>query len=391
MKKNIRLLVGSIILLLPYYSYSQLNPDSLEIFASKLGETFMKEKQAIGLSIGIYNNGNTYFYNFGTMKSGKSQVPTRRSVYEIGSITKTFVSYVLAQAVLDKKVSLEDDIRKYLKESYPNLEYNGHPIRLVHLANTTSLLPDWLPELPSEIKNLSPDSALTAKVRAYKNLSDKDFFAALHTVKLDTVPGTRRYHSNAAAQLLAYILEDVYQMPVDKLVKKFITGPAKMQQTSFIHSSRYSRLATGYSASGKESWYEFSMPYFKNAGGMASSTQDLVSYIGLLLDKDNPAAALCMKKTVDVNASSGKVVALRPDGVASPDIYSASLNWLKYQPDANASQVWADGGTNGFNSYLVMYPHLNSGVILLANKSDEKIFRALPGMAYQLSKFLEKK
>jgi CubicO group peptidase (beta-lactamase class C family) len=72
-------------------------------------------------------------------------LPSQNTVYEIGSITKTFVSFYLANAVLEHKVSLDDDIRKYLKESYPNLEYNGAPIQLVHLANTTSLLPDWLP------------------------------------------------------------------------------------------------------------------------------------------------------------------------------------------------------------------------------------------------------
>jgi len=51
-------------------------------------------------------------------------------------------------------------------------------------------------------------------------------------------------------------------------------------------------------------------------------------------------------------------------------------------------QVWADGGTNGFNSYFVMYPQYNAGVVLLANKSDEQIFRSLAGMASQIASVL---
>lgn len=205
------------------------------------------------------------------------------------------------------------------------------------------------------------------------------------------LPGTKRYHSNAGAQLLAYILEDVYQKSMDKLIQKFITHPHKMKRTSFISSPKTKGLAVGYTSAGKKGVYEFVLPYFRNAGGMVSCTSNLVNYMKLMLNKENAASVICLKKTVDVNASTGKIVPLRPEGSATPDVYSAALNWFKYQPDSVSSQIWADGGTNGFNSYLVLYPHLNSGIILIANKSDEKIFRTLPGIAYQISKMIAQK
>lgn len=370
-------------------SYGQNNQIKLDTLVKRLGETFMKDKQAVGLSIGIYNNGKNYFYNFGTTQKDKILLPTKNTVYEIGSLTKTFVSFILANAVLENKVNLSDDIRKYLKESYPNLEYNGNPIKIVHLANTTSLLPDWLPELPTEMKNMSADSALALKISLYNKLTKQDFFKALQTVKLDTVPGTKRYHSNAGAQLLAYILEDVYGMPMEKLVKKYITEPYKLNGTTFISSKRNKNLATGYTSSGKEATYEFVMPYFKYAGGLGSTTSDLTGYIKILLNKGNKTAALCLKKTIDIDASTGKVVKMQPENIAASDVYSAALNWFKYQPDDSSSQIWTDGGTNGFNSYLVIYPYSNNGVIVVANKSDEKIFRSLPGIANEISKVIE--
>jgi serine-type D-Ala-D-Ala carboxypeptidase/endopeptidase len=374
----------------PFIAASQTGKDSLAILIDKLGNDLINEKEAVGLSIGVFDNGKTSFYNFGSTQKGGTVIPTQNTVYEIGSITKTFVSYILAIAVLQHKVNPEDDIRKYLKESYPDLEYEGHPIKLVHLANTTSLLPDWLPALPAKMKGLSPDSALDIKIDHYKHLNKQDLYRALHQVKPDTIPGTRRYHSNAGAQLLAYILEDVYKTPMSKLIRKNITGPYKLTSTSFINPGTKG-LATGYTASGKESIYEYAMPYFQYAGGMGSTTNDLVKYIQLLLDKNNPASLFVLKKTAEISAASGKVVEMRPDSIASPETYSTALSWFKYHPSVNYAQIWSDGGTNGFNSYVVIYPYANSGVVILTNRSTEKIFRSLPGIASRISKEIGKK
>ncbi len=362
---------------------AQVNEGRLDSLVTKLGNGFLQNKPSFGLSIGVNSNGRNYFYDFGT--TGKQAVPTAQTMYEIGSVTKTFISYILANAVIEQRVKLSDDIRKYIKGSYPNLEYNGNPIRLVNLANTTSLLPDWLPELPEIMKNMPADSALELKIKLYKPLARQDFFKELHKIKLDTIPGSVRKHSNAAAQLLAYILEDLYRMPMEELIKKYITGPCKMHNTGFINSNKNKQLAEGHTGNGKAATYEFEMPYFKNAGGLVSTTADLNSYVKMLMDTTNPASLLCLKKTADINASSGKVEVLQADSRVDPGIYSVGLAWFMYRPEANRLQIWADGGTNGFNSYVVLYPYKKTAVVLLANRSDEKTFRALPGIAYAIA------
>jgi D-alanyl-D-alanine-carboxypeptidase/D-alanyl-D-alanine-endopeptidase len=389
--KSIACLTVAICSIMPPSLFGQHTQSALDATIRKLGDRFIVDKQAVGLSIGVYANGDGHFYNFGSIERDKDILPSQNTVYEIGSITKTFVSLILAIAVQEQKANLDDDIRKYLKESYPNLEYNGIPIKLVHLANTTSLLPDWLPELPVEIRNLSNDSSSFLRINYYNKLTSTDFFKALHSVKLDTIPGTRSAHSNAAAQLLAYILEGIYQMPMEKLITKYVTTPYKMNETFFINEKKLRSTATGYTASGNEANYEFAIPYFKNVAGLGSTASDLVKYIKMYLDTTNETASLCLRKTIDMTASSGKVTKMRPDHTATPDVYSAALGWFKYHPSVSNSQIWADGGTNGFNSYVVIYPHLNSGVVVLANKSDEKIFRALPAIAYEISKVLDER
>ena len=65
---------------------------------------------------------------------------------------------ILAHAVIEKKVKLDDDIRKYLKGDYPNLQYNGKPARLKHLASNTSALPENLLSVPDANAGTPPDS-----------------------------------------------------------------------------------------------------------------------------------------------------------------------------------------------------------------------------------------
>ncbi|MGN6418607.1 MAG: serine hydrolase domain-containing protein [Pseudobacter sp.] len=349
---------------------SQVKMDSL---ATNLGETFMKDKQAVGLSIGVYNNGNISFYNFGSTEKGKSLKPTQNTVYEIGSVTKAFVSLILANAVLEKKIHLSDDIKKYLDGSYPNLEYNKRPVTVEHLANSTSGIPNWLPATPQEILNAPEDSTAFLRDRIYGAYTNKDFFDALHKVELDTIPGFKSRHSNAAAQLLACILEKVYGTSIDKLVKKYVSGPNKMNNTSFLASTSNNKsLAVGYNEKGIQ------MPYFtassmKGVGGLNSTTADLVNFIRLQLNKNNKAVALTHKQSFNAG------------------YYSIGLTWLRYKHANGNHQVWTDGGTYGFVSYIVFYPEINSGVVVLSNESDDTAPGKLGNIAYQLFDLMQKK
>jgi CubicO group peptidase (beta-lactamase class C family) len=348
----------------------QTNPDTL---VKRLGETFMKDKKAVGLSIGIYNNGISYFYNYGTTDKSKLQTPTRNTIYEIGSVTKAFVSLLLANAVNEKKVKLNDDIRKYLDGSYPNLEYQKKPITLEQLANTTSGIPNWLPATPKEITNAPADSSAFLRDRIYGTYTDKDFYTALHEVVLDTIPGYKTRHSNAAAQLLAYILEKVYAASIEKLVKKYVLEPNKMNSTSFLASKSNKRsLAVGYDGKGNKMPY-FTTTYMKGVGGLNSTTSDLVNFIRLQLDKKDTIIALSQKESFNAG------------------YYSIGLSWLKYKHDNGNYQIWTDGGTYGFVSYIVFYPEINSGVVILSNESDDSTPGKLGDIAYQIFDFLQKK
>ncbi len=56
------------------------------------------------------------------------------SIYEIGSITKTFTGLLVAHAIGEGKMKLDEDIRKYLPGNFPTLQYpSGEPMRVGYL------------------------------------------------------------------------------------------------------------------------------------------------------------------------------------------------------------------------------------------------------------------
>ena len=199
---------------------------------------FMEDSARVGLSIGIYNNGEIHTYNYGSTEKSKQNLPSDKTIYEVGSISKTFTGLLLAKAVLDNKVKIDDDIRKYLDEDYPNLEYAHQPIKLFHLLNHSSGLPYNLPDTPELFKNPN-DSLPFILADIEKNYSRDKFFDDLHKVKIDTVPGIKLSYSNSAAQLLGYILEGVYKMSFGEMLsevyhKTIIDGRYK----GFLYRSR---------------------------------------------------------------------------------------------------------------------------------------------------------
>ncbi len=348
----------------------QVNPDTL---VKRLGETYMKNKQAVGLSIGVYNNGTNYFYNFGTIEKGKAKQPTQNTVYEIGSITKAFVSLVLANAVIEKRVKFDDDIRNYLDGTYPNLEYNKKPVTLLELSNTTSGIPDWLPKFTKEITDASPDSTSYRIERVYRGYTEKDIFRALHKVVLDTVPGFKSRHSNGAAVLLSYILAKVYKTPIENLVSKYVLKPNKMTNTFFVASKTNSKLlAKGYNSAGNVMPYS-TTTFLKGAGGMSSSTSDLVKFIRLQLDTTNRAINFSHQKTFNAGWC---------------DI---GLTWLIYKHENGNRQFWVDGSTYGFTAYVIFYPEINSGIVVLSNEADPSSSDKISDIADGIFNFISKK
>ena len=325
------------------------NKTKLDSFVQVSALAFMNAPSRGALSIGICQNDRFYMYNYGKTEKDPVQLPTSYTIYEIGSITKTFTAILLAQAVLDKKIRLDDDIRRYLKDDYPNLTYKNYPIRIVHLANHTSGLPhDIFPDTVSHMSNPS----LAAIIQLYDEGKAPSLLEGLHKVKLDTIPGYKVDYSNAGVQLLGIILENVYHKSYGDLIKQYITGPLQMKYTRplYDHLSE-SKYIVGYDAAGHEMPHLlFDMP--GAAGGIISNVHDMLLYIRANALEKNDAIRLSHQETIHTDSSN-----------------AIGLCWEVNRKKNGWIELWHSGGMPGFSSFCIIYPQHRLGIVGLTNQS----------------------
>jgi len=304
--------LGGLIVLsvLPGSTNSAITVDPGAIVRQAAERFFEREPQAAGLSIGVVHGANTHIFNFGTADRTQPQRPTSLTLYRIASITKTFTGTLLAQAVLENRLQLSDDIRKYLDGAYPNLEFDGHPIEIRDLVNHRSGLPFMLPDrqetLPGYNDDVIPWATRVGEI--LRNYTRRDFFADLHTVKLTAIPGTQFKYSNAGAILAGYILERIYQTPYEELVKRRIARPLKMRDTTItLAGPQIQRLVKGFDAQGRV--VPDNPDQLQAAGALKSTVADLLKYVRWQIAESAPEVKLSHQPTF----TQGN--------------YSAGLNW----------------------------------------------------------------
>ena len=336
---------------------------SVDSLIVKAAQTFLNGGPRVGVSVGVIANGQTYSFSLGKTDKEKTKVPDHQTIYEIGSITKTFTSRLLAQAVIEKRAALTDDIRKYLKEEYPNLQYNGKPIQLIHLANLTSGLPDNLPEKIPSLEHVHEDSIVFELQKVHELYAKDQFMKDLHDVKLTRDPGASPSHSNTAAELLGFILENIYPMSYESLLQKYITKPLEMNSTFVtVPPSQKLRSAKGYNKKG------IVMPRIPkdagSAGVLTSTLDDMLKYVNYNLKEKDELVVLCHKPSW-----------------GDPASFAIGLNWTTNVNFDGKRKVWASGGTFGFASYCILYPERGFAVVALSNENDEQAEDGLANLA----------
>ncbi|RBL93326.1 serine hydrolase domain-containing protein [Chitinophaga flava] len=310
----------------------------LDRMVDSAAREYFQHQYATGLSIGIIKNGQRYVYHYGTTSKAKPQLPANKTLYEIGSITKTFTGTILAHAVLENKVRLSDDIRKYLDGSFPNLEYNGHPITLKDLANHTSRIPTVPDDLFSQrgVNLLAP----------WNDYNEKMFWEALHRVKPDTISGYKFQYSNLGMSLLGHILARVYKQPYEKLVEKYITQPMKMGGTTVLPlKDKNELLALKYSSNGYLLPYWHQQAFLPAGIGMVSNIDDMLNYLSYQIADSDPTIQLTHQPTSE----------------------NVGLSWGIGNPGTPYKLYEHSGGTYGFTTIIRAFPEAKAGIVILTN------------------------
>ncbi|WP_271406818.1 serine hydrolase domain-containing protein [Tenacibaculum soleae] len=346
--------------------------DKIQIAIDKNVDSLLLDSKINAVSIGVYKDGKKYIAHYGELDKGKNNIPTNETIYEIASVSKTFTGVLVANAVIEGKLALDDDIRKYLKEDFKNFEYNGEPIRVKHLLTHTSRMSKFLPESINTLFNDFNEDLPFKVYEVQKDYGKKEFFRDLHTIELDTIPGTKYAYSNVDTELMAEILENVYEKSFNDILKEYFQNNANMQNTYIdLPKEKEQYLANGYGMTGKLVPHE--VVIYGADGGVKTTMPDLVNYMQLHLDPSNKVAAESHRNLLENDS--------REIGY-----YFPIRNNEEY-----GTYYSMHGGGFGSQNWFFLLPEYNLGISVITNQSDldtaDKLMKVVKGLIEELKEW----
>jgi|GEM_PF-67775 len=315
----------------------------LDSLVNKILTPYIQTKGNAGLSAAVYYKGREHFYNYGSTSLDKQVLPNSHSLYDIGSITKTFTSSLLVIAAKQGKVSISAPITNYLPDSL-----TGNPalkkITLKQLANHTS----GLPRMPTNILPTVKDNN-----QPYEFYSKADMFSFLRHFKEIREPGADYEYSNFGAALLGVILETVYNKPYEQLIKQYITVPAGLNETKIgLSAADMARVTQGYNEV-KQPVPVWKFESMAPAGALKSTAADMLNYARLQLPSAAGPLSQIFKQTHPVTYKKGSNI--------------IGLGW-QFQGDENFLQH--GGGTGGYRSMVCVVLDRDIAVVMLTNNAS---------------------
>ena len=328
----------------------------LDSVVHQAAKQYLQQPNTVGISIGIYHQGQNYTYNYGELKKGTQKLPTAKTFYNMGSVAKTFVGVMLAQAVIDKKAHLNDDIRQYLPGQYPNLSYQSYPVRLVHLANHTSALPKSAKSYPPSTRDSVSHLDKTSQFNFYGRYSQDSLLRDMHTWRVDTLPGAAYVYNSNAMMVLSLLLGRIYHQPYEQVFSRYLQTQLKMYDTRVqLSETDLQRVAQGYNSSGQAQPYG-NLRGFYGGPSMNSTVQDMLRYIQANLAEKDPALQLSHQLTW---GKFGEV--------------AMGLSWRLEQSATFGRRIMHSGSTGlGFNTLCTLYPDRKTGLILFVNETTNQ-------------------
>lgn len=289
------------------------------------------------LSIAIIQKGKTNYYGIIKLNDTLRPIENQNKVFEIGSITKVFTSTVLASLVEEGKIKLTDEINPFY--SFPfkdNIKLN-----FKDLANHTS----GLPRLPENFD-------LTNQIDPYKNYGKIQMEEYLKDVlKLENEPSKIYSYSNLGAGVLGYTLGLTQRTSFEKLIQEKVFDKYNMKNSFMSFQNLNEKLVKGQNMNG-EIASNWSWDVLLGAGGILSTTEDLVQFANAQFDSKNKELALTRTPTFTINENM-----------------KIGLGWHLLKSKGGKNLVWHNGGTGGYSSSIAINTNDKIAVIILSNLS----------------------
>lgn len=376
MRKSTTLLIG-------FLTTAAIIPNSGALAASKVNDgdlrrivdetvrPLMAEQKIPGMAVAITIDGKSHFFGYGVASKESGQKVTEDTIFEIGSVSKTFTAMLGGYGLATGAFSLSDPATKWAPE------LAGSSFDKITMRDLGTYTPGGLPlQFPDAVTD---DSSMLAYFKKWKP---------------DYPAGTQRRYSNPSIGLFGYLAARSMDKPFDVLMEQKLL-PAFGLKNTFINvpASQMKNYAYGYSKANK--------PIRVSGGaldaqayGIKTTALDLARFVELNIDSSS------------LEPNFQKAVAATHTGYYHVGANNQGLGWefynyptaLKTLLEGNSSdmalkshkiekfdtprQPSADvlinktGSTNGFGAYAAFIPAKKTGIVLLANRNypiDERV------------------
>jgi len=286
-----------------------------------------------------------------------AQIPvTPETLFEIGSISKSFTSIALLQLLEEGELDLHEPVTRYLP--WFQIQSSHEPITLHHLMSHTA--------------GIIMGAEFTGEAR-YE-------VWALREMEATAPPGTYFHYSNVGYKALGVVLEDLLGQPYGKIIQARILDPLEMTSTDSIitHDTR-KRLAVGY-----EGFYDDRPPskgrplapatwleYSAGDGSVASTPADMAVYLRMLMHRGQGPRGRILSED-SFNLMTQRVIEAEEEGKGA--FYGYGLDIRESDGHIYISH---GGGMIGYYSHILADIDEGLGVVVLMNgpggQSDEEI------------------
>ena len=308
---------------------------------------------------------------------------TARTLYGIGSVTKSFTALSIMQLVEEGRLSLDDPVSKYVPL---DLKSKEEPVKVWHLLSHASGIPA-LAYAEAFIRYMTGADDKWIPVASHEDIFT--FMREANQWAL-TKPGERWFYLNEGYLMLGYIIEKLSGMSYEEYVKKKILEPLQMNRSFFRREEveASSDVATPYiitrDGECKKSTYAYGP--ISSDGGLKSNVPDLAHYINMYLNRGEYDGGTLL--------SSGSIEEMEKPKVKLPlqifggEAYGYGLHII---PRFLGNKLVGHGGSVLVaTAYMGYIPEKRIGIALLANGSGYPLSQiGLYGLALMLGEDAE--
>ncbi len=291
-----------------------------------------------------------------TDQMSKSRVDASRSTFRIASVSKVFTAAAALQLVDQGKISLKDNIEKYL-DGYRISNPFETPVTIEHLLTHTTGF---------EVREPSDGSYLMDP--SVKPISlQKSIFDVFPPVVRE--PGTSYMYDNFATRLLGYIIEQVSGEPFGSYMTERLFKPLGMTSSSFSLTKELAgRLVTSYDAENNPLPFFDLSPREWPEGSMISTASDMALFMNALLNEGRAPDGTRILSQESVRAMSTYHVLIHPN---VPDMTYGFESPVDLSHTNGEAVISKGGDILGFSSLLWLLPDRRTGVFVVYNTNQD--------------------